>query len=416
MTEHDLYDELDELEDELDEEFDDEFDDDETDETVDEDRQEDDGGETVLHEAVPVDMTKDEYIAYSMAVARRFGVLRMQTMSIVMFVIYVIIIGSSLIAYYAETGVWDWMMLVLLGITLLSSAVIFTVVPWRVKKSATASYNAGDLDGYYGELTVTAQEILKTSGDGELRIPLNERTMYLEDSGFMAFTTQGMMRGIVLPARCVTPSLAAAIRKAVFSNRSRVRRVVVHRMQPLAAEPIAHRDPAPKAETLLAVRVRYEDEEIQKMLVDTGWKQYVQSLPIVVTLGVLLGTIMALMEENLPAFFVWSLGTVLVMFLLSTLSTRAKAKRAALLSEAAAVTVEFNDDGVVLVQHAHEGVAENRILTRWNSVTRAVERPDCVDITSEGRLIRIPKRCILDLDEFRDMVDAHYPPKSVSQL
>ncbi|MBQ4616863.1 MAG: hypothetical protein IJB27_00620 [Clostridia bacterium] len=413
MTEHDWYDELDDMDDELEDEFDEDFDED--DEETAENPDEYDGEETAFHEPVPVDMTKEEYIAYSMAVARRFGVLRMQKMSMIMFVVYAVIIGGSLITYYAETGIWDWMMLVLLGITLLSSAVIFTIVPWRVKKTATASYEAGNVDGYYGELTVSAHEIVKTSGDGELRIPLNESTMYLEDSGFMAFTTQGMMRGIVLPARCVTPSLAAAIRKAVFGGQSRMRRIVVHRMQPLAVEPIAVRESAPKPETFQTVRVRYENEEIQKMLVDTGWKQYVQSLPIIVTLGIMLGTIMAMMEENLPAFFVWSLGTVLVMFLLSTLTTRAKAKRAAVLPQAG-LTVELNEYGVVLVQHASELTAENRILTRWSSLTRAVERRDCVDITSEGRLIRIPKRCILDLDEFRNIVDAHYPPKSESHL
>ncbi len=372
--------------------------------------EEDGGEETPL--STPVNMTKEEYVAMFTAFQKVLGSLRTFSMMLVMFIVYIVIIGGSTIAMFVQMGQWDPLMLLLNVVTLATGAVTLGVVRRRVTKNAVQTYEAGDIDGYYGEITVTPQYIEKKVYDGAVRIPFDERTVYIEDTCGMQFVSQGVSRGIVIPARCATEALSAEIRRAVFAPNCRVRRRVIKRMPSLAAEPIPRQALKEVPPTLQEVAVRYEPEEIRKIVTDAGWKNYVSSLPILGSFALLCGTLTAMMEESIPVFFVTVVGIMLALLLLSMFSARNKANAAVYAPNALTMRVILNRYGVAVEAQATADTPTNRVLTRWQTLTRAVERADCVELIGAGRMIRIPKRCILDLDGFRQTVDAHYPPKA----
>ncbi len=389
-----------------------EFEEDPDDDLLDEFEEDDERGETETPKSgTPINMTKEEYIALHTVFHKLFGSLRSFNMMLIMFALYVVIIGGSTIAYYTQTGLWDPLMLILNAVTIATGSVMLGVVRYRVKRSAVWAYDAGNVDGYYGEITVTPHAIEKKTFSDTVRIPLDERTIYVEDICGMQFVSQGVSRGITIPARCATEELSAAVRRAVFAPQCRVRRRVIRRMPSLAAEPIARQEFGEMPPTLCEVAVRYEPEEIKKIVTDTGWKNFVSSLPVIGSFALLCGTLVAMIEENLPAFFVTVVAILLGLFVLSLLRTRSTANAALNVPNALSMRVDLDRNGVTVETQATAESPKNRVLTRWQTVTRAVERADCVDLIGAGRMIRIPKRCILDLDEFRRIVDAHYPEK-----
>ena len=62
----------------------------------------------------------------------------------------------------------------------------------------------------------------------------------------------------------------------------------------------------------------------------------------------------------------------------------------------------LTDEGLVL--RSRDG--EERRLP-WKAVRRAVARPDCVEFIAKELFIRIPKRCIPDMEALRKIADKH---------
>ena len=54
------------------------------------------------------------------------------------------------------------------------------------------------------------------------------------------------------------------------------------------------------------------------------------------------------------------------------------------------------------------GKQARRIRVPWERITRAVERPKVVEFfVDKNRVVVIPKRCIKELEQLREIVDAH---------
>ncbi len=358
-------------------------------------------------QGMPVDLTKEEFTAYHLATAKAFGMLRRQGALMVLFGIYIAVTVVGMIQNYQATGKFSVVMLLITVVTVAMAVLSMTMMPAGVKKKARLAYDIGDVNGYYGEWTITPQTIVKETGDNRVEMPLNEKTLYIEDTEFMAFVSQGAQRIIILPARCMTAQAAKAVRETVFANGSRVQRRVIKRMEAKATVPIARRPMAEVPRTLYTVDVTYEPSELAQLHADIAWKHYVRNLPNILSVSLLFAAMFALIEENLPIFFLVACGIPLLFLLFTTLSGRMTAKRASQ-QQPTRMRLELTDRGV----QAMFSPSEQMTAARWHSITRAVERPTCVEFYyGDDHLLRVPKRCIDDMNELRRLVDTYHAPK-----
>lgn len=350
----------------------------------------------------PVDLTEDEFLAFSMAVARKMGPLKSQKPLMILFAVYLLVEVVGLIKTYADTGTLSLSLLVMVGLTAVCAALSMTMMPARIKKGAKASFAVGNRNGYYGEVTVTPYAIMKNIGEETVSIPFNEQTLYIEDREFMAFTAAGQQRSIILPARCMTTEMAVQVRQAVFAQNVPIARRVFARMEARAQQPIARRAFPEAAHTLYALDFQYTEQELTKLYLDTAWKQYFQTLPGLSMMAVIAGLLMAFLQENAWWFPGVSLTFIFGYMVLSILSASARGKKAA--GQVNRTHLVLTDRGVEM----RVSPSGQRLSIGWSGIERAVERETCVELFhSGGHLLRIPKRAIEDFEEFRSIVDGN---------
>lgn len=358
----------------------------------------------------PVDLTKEEYVDYYMTIAKLFGTLRIQKPSMILFGIYAAVSLVFTVMTYMETHVLDWLMLAVLGVTLISAGLTYYLMPARMRRKAAALYDAGNVNGYYGELLVSRLEVTKLVGEGEdVTVPLTEQSIFLENARFMALFGVASQKAIILPARCVTPAMAKAIREAVFAQGSRIHRRVIGRMTAGATDPVARRDLLAPAVTEYTCEVEYTADEIKQQIKDTGNNQFTDSLPTVCIFALLIGSMTAMLQESVIWFFAAALATVIAMLLISIVSSSSKAKRAAAMPQNARVRFEFNERGVVITTRGQD----RKVFLQWNSLEYITEKPDRVELSGMGQILYIPKRHIEDMNALSAVVDAYHQPRSV---
>ncbi len=351
----------------------------------------------------PVDLTEEEFLHFSMTVAKKMGPLKRQKMSLFLFAAYLIVEAVGLVSIYLESGTWSYYLLTMMGITAACVIPMAVMMPRKILKSSKAAYKTGNHNGYYGEIVVTPHGIMKHIGDEIVTIAFNEQTMYIEDRDFMAFTAANEQRSILLPARCMTADMAKAVREAVFSQDVQMQRHVFARMDALASAPIERRAFAEEAQTLYTVDFQYTEEELTKIISDGAWKRYTDNLPNVALMSCLAGILMAMLQEQLLWFPGLSLLFIFGYMLLTVLPPKLGAKSAA--QQPIRHHVALTDRGLEL----RLSPSGKRMSIAWQGLERAIERPSCVEfVHSGGNVLRIPKRAIDNFDDFRRVVDDHF--------
>ncbi len=357
---------------------------------------------------MPIDLTKEEFIGYQLTVDKHFGTMRMQKPTMILFAIYLIVTIIFLVMTYVNDHIIDWLMLLVMLLTLLGAVLTVTMIPSRMKKRAAMLYDAGDINGYYGELLVDRVSVTKLVGEEEdVVMPLNEKTAFIESKDFMAFFTFGGTKAIILPARCITKEAAASVREAVFAQNCRVVKRVIGRMEPLAQTPIERRDLLTKPQTLFSASMQFNEKEIKDQVSDNSWKRYVQQLPLLIVSGLLIGALMTILQESILWLGVATLAVVIGTLLLSTLNAHARAKQIINNPQGARIRFEMNGRGI----SAYMGTVAQPLFIRWQAVEYAVEHPDYVEFYGLKQIIRVPKRAIDDFEEFRRIVDTYHTPK-----
>ncbi len=352
----------------------------------------------------PVDVTEEEYVHFSMKMAKTFGALRMQLPTAICFSLYLLIAVGLIVWEYMDTGTLSWVLMAVAAISVLCAVPGLLWMPQKTKRTARKTYHDNNDNGYYGEILIENGEILKIGGYKRWVIPLNEGSLYVEDTEFMVFASAGSKGHVVLlPARCVTEEMAAAIRAAVFADNSRIKRRVLHRMQARAAAPIPLREPLALPQTLWSLRFTYQPEELKTLLTDVGRARLVKQLPITVIGSLGAGMAMVMCFESAWALLFTTPAMILLITLVSSLNAAATAKRISQ-TQTMQVTVNLTERGL-----DYEILPRGRkIYIRWQGIERAVETETAVELTlSNSELLRIPKRCIDDMETLRSVIDTH---------
>ena len=357
--------------------------------------------------AFPADLSREEYIDFNIVVSQNSGLLRFRKGQIILFSVLAVISVAMMVIDIVLAGSLDPVLVLLVIFLIAAAGILFIGIPRYVRSSAEKAYDQSLLNGYsyYGEVRVYPDRVEKR-GKNTVVIPFAQNAVFLENRRMMALLAPGMP-AIVLPARCMTPEAAEGMRRAVLPGIPPARQKLLERMVPLADAPLAppHEAAAQAEDTeLLAVDVEYTKEEFVRIVTDTALRAFLKLLPVYSGMSLLAGLMFGLMNGPVVgiASFLLLIG---LLFALNVLTARARAVRSyALMPDSAKrVRVSFTDKGIT-VKSERPGESMRFV---WKAVERAVERQDSVEFYTATSFLRIPKRCIPQMEELRTLVDSH---------
>ncbi len=354
---------------------------------------------------IPVTITEDEFIKFNQTIAKHFGAMRMRIPTMVVFIAYIAILGYLTYLEIVENGSISLLMGLMLGVTVLCAVPSLIIAPLHIKKSAKASYVANEENGYYGEVYMEGGDIVKDVGYKQTRLPLNEKTLYIETPDLMSFSSvTGEGATIILPARCMTEEAAAYIRQQVFAPSVTLQRRVISRMTAGASVLMPRRPMLAAPEELYRVDFTYTPEEYKDVVTRTAWRNYNRRLPVTLVTAMLLGTVAMNMWESVWTLVMTVAGMMLLSVLMSTVRAKNLANRAELATPPRVSTV-ITDRGI----ETDIPSLSRHLSIKWKGVTRAAESDTDVQFDVVGNhMLSIPKRAIDDMDALRTVVDRYY--------
>ena len=347
-----------------------------------------------------VDLNREEFIAFRMLLARIRGPLRMRVpIWIISILCCVLMLVLSVEDWLFEgvLGISDPIMLVGALLSLLPALFLCLYVPARMKKTAAAQYDRSVDAGmtYYGRLQVFADHLEKVGDTATAYIPLDQQVMFIETREMMVFTSASGP-ALVLPARCMTPEMAAAVRGAA-DRLPPIRRRFIERLQP-QSQPVAAPPMREKPEELWVSTFTYTPEEYVTVLKGIMLANYWRTAPFLAIFAVLGSLSFAYDGHNLLNSAV----TFLVLFglgtLLNYLLPLSRVKRQAHTLSAHDLTMQVRLDTLMLRFKLPKG-GDGYVL--WCDVDHVYDKDAFVEIVHNKRAtLYIPKRAIPDLDAF----------------
>lgn len=350
-----------------------------------------------------IDLTREEYVRYYTLFSKLSGPLRMQTVQLIISLVFAAILVAFCVIDFMQTGAVDWLFATVGGVLLLASLGLWWYAPRHVRRAAAKAYDETLAGGYCyaGTLRVRDDRIEKENTQGIHTIHLNGGTLFIENPEMMVFLTANR-RSVVIPARYLTAEAAAVIRAAADKLPYRNRRFM-GRVVPKGETPAA----CPPADTALWEKtVRYEPEELADLIRHNATQNYLKRLPFHSVMSVMFGVALGWdgSENILPC-----IGFFLLFFALTTVFNlvlpRRRANVIAAQADVAARTVEIKlTDRGVWMSDPNKGFA----VLPWSVIEHVIDRDTFVEITRGGQSIRIPKRVIDDFSAFDTLICTHW--------
>lgn len=352
-----------------------------------------------------VDLTREEYVAFRYLQAKVNGPLRLRFLWVVLTLLFsVAALAMALEEWYAAgfAGYPDPMLLVLAVLALLPLFYVWLYVPHRVKKTAAAQYDRSVSSGmsFTGRLTVGDGYVEKAGPSATANIPMDERTLFIENSEMMVFINAASP-ALVLPARCLTEEMAAAVRGAAdrlpLRNRKFIARVVTQ------GHVVTAMPEAVIPEEVWVSTFTYTAKEYttltRGLIIAHYWRMAPVNAVYAAVLAVMTGWDMDVFtNETLMSCgvnFLLFFGLMTVFNLLLPLS---RSKRQAEMLTAHDLTMQVRFDTLALRIKAQKS-SETFVL--WCDVDHVYDKGDFVEIIHNKRgNLQIPKRAIEDIAAF----------------
>lgn len=351
-----------------------------------------------------IDLTREEYIRYYTLFSKLSGPLRMQTVQLIISVVFAAILVAFCVFDFLQTGTVDWLFTAIGVVLLLASFGLWWYAPRHVRRTAAKAYDETLAGGYCyaGTLRVRDDRVEKENVQGIHTVHLNGGTLFIENPEMMVFLTANR-RSIVIPARYLTAEAASAVRAAAdklpYRNRRFLGRVVPQGETPVAACP-------PEDTVLWEQTVRYEPAELADLIRHNVTQNFLKRLPFHSVMSALFGFGLGWGDgtDILPcigwfiAFFALTAVTNLVM-------PRNRAKLIAAQADIAGrtVAIKLTDRGVWMTD-PNKGFA----VLPWSVIEHVIDRDTFVEITRGPQSIRIPKRYIADFSAFDTLVCTYW--------
>ncbi len=355
------------------------------------------------------DLTREEYIDFmQMRVQLATGGRVRAPQLLSTFCSAVVLLGTA-VAEYVAGGRLD-LLTAGLGLLILLMGIRTALQPRHVARVAARGYDATIAAGrtFRGVVSITSEQLEKSSNGETLVVRFDApNALYMETADMIAVSGADSNMIIVLPARVMTPAATEALHNAALacipSERCRIRQL----LQPQATELI----PADGAEAQAAacaedgdadtidMTVRYTPEEFFAMLRDGAYRGFLNYLPQILGLALIVALLWGWMY-GAPGGVIVFIVMAIALFLANTAGVTLRARRR--------VRDMSDGDLTVRLRFNWMGITGDRgLFLAWHAVRHAVDRPDCLEFYNKRLFIRIPKRCVEDMEAVRALVDRY---------
>ncbi|MBQ8683801.1 MAG: hypothetical protein IJ518_04740 [Clostridia bacterium] len=353
--------------------------------------------------SLPVNITREEFVAFSLLQARIIGVLRRRKAIIPLSLCLFAAMAGLLIWDFVEYGTVDIPSLVATVFMLLPILLSYGIIPVILRKKAEKSYDdrqARHADKMYGLLTVYPDRVEKVGTFSTAKIPLHGHTLFVERQDMLLFLNR-LSPALVLPARCMTPEMTAVV-KAAADKLPTTNRVFISRFQPLG-QPVTPPPARPEEETLWEQMIVYTPEESYRVTKPVIVQRFWKMAPMVAGIS-LLGAYMLGWDGSgniIPCilYFLVCMAVLTLLFLVTPLS---RMKKMVPLQETKDLTVHLRiTEKLVYFRTAASG----EVGVFWEDIDHVYDKDDMVEIEYKGGgLLFIPKRFIVDLQKFDEII------------
>lgn len=352
----------------------------------------------------PIDLTREEYIRYYTLFSKISGPLRMQSVQLIISVVFAVILVGFCVFDFMQTGTVDWLFALIGGALLLASLGLWWYAPRHVRKAAGKAYDETLAGGYCyaGTLRVRDDRVEKENVQGIHIIHLNGGTLFIENPEMMVFLTANR-RSIVIPARYLTAEAASVIRAAADKLPYRNRRFM-GRVEPKGEIPATVCSPE---ETVLWDKaVRYEPEELADLIRHNATQNFMKRLPFHSVMSVMFGVALGWDgTENVLPCIGWFIAFFALTAVFNLVMPRRRANAIAAQADIATRTVEIKlTDRGVWMTDPNKGFS----VVPWQVIEHVIDRDTFVEITRGMQSIRIPKRYIDDLSAFDTLICTYW--------
>ena len=347
-----------------------------------------------------VDLTREEYINYSLQMARAFGPMRSRTGQLIVSLVCCGVM-AALTAYDAiYFGQPDWL-LIGLSIALTAVAIGFWLyMPYRLRRRAAAEYDQMIECGYNycGELQVGDTEIVKINGDITTRVRLDGHALFMESADSLVFIG-GEQRGIVLPARCLTKEMADRLRQAADRLPIASRRFFGR----ICPQGQLVTPPAETEQTVLWEQtIHYNPQETLDILKARTRQQFWTRLPHFAVISTVLALMLGWSETSMLPCILIFFGTLALLTVFNLAIPLSRLHRMQQMGYAptpnSALQVKLTDRGVRMLE------GDRFACAPWSRIEHVYDRGDYAEMLWKQHFLRIPKRCIADIDAFDAML------------
>ena len=353
----------------------------------------------------PANLTRNEYIDFNILVARTTGALRNQKVKLVLLLLMlavgvtVMVVAKYLYQYVSVPAV------VLLAVLMGLAVVLYGGMPGHIRRAAARAYDQTVRTGYtyYGIISVMADRMTKESRFSQVTIQYGGQAMFIESPDMLILSEPGN-RSIVIPARCLTEADSRTIRSLVEAGLGKERCRSYGRLFPRAAARMQRRSEEPDTTAQLVLDVQYTPREFVGMVTGKTLMGFTRALPVYGSIAILLGLLTGLLSSyywGMLIFIGIMVFTLLWAVFLPWLRVRLSVRR--MPAEARILRISFSERGMVITSPGRT----ERLEYIWPMIARAVERDDAVEFEAGNAFLRIPKRCIPDLQLLKSIVDRY---------
>ncbi len=360
-------------------------------------------GEESAPAGFPVDLTREEFVAYHMLLTRLSAPLPLRAMQW----IFTAIGGLLLVLAVADAILLgpNWMMLGTALFSVAISLVFWLIVPGRIRRKAAKTYDESVAGGhdYYGLMEYTGTHVVKRCDDITTAIPVNASSMFVEGPDCMVWINRER-RAIVLPARCMTTEMAAEMRRAADKLPQRNRRFY-GRLVPLGQ--VAVKPEMMQTTLLWEKTIVYTPEEYADQLKDSVTVHYRRRMPVLSIISVAAAFAFGFEEARPWKCLLWFLAIFGMLTVTNFVVPRSRIKsmQEHIPEEQRTLTVALTDRGVRMTQN------EQSVTAPWFTLQHIIDRGDYVEFQRPPQLIRVPKRYIEDFEAFDSIITQYWQYK-----
>ncbi len=347
-----------------------------------------------------VDLKKEEFVAFQMRMARYFGPLRQRIPTLLVSVMCFFMLGGYAIFEWASksfVGTPDPVLLVGAALVLIPPAFTCLYVPYRLRRTAQKQYDRSVEAGmdYYGQLVIYPDCIEKVGATNTAHVRIDERALFIEAEDLMIVAAMGSP-AIVLPARCLTEEMAAAVRTAMSRIPSRNYRYIAR--VKARGEAVEQPAPRPQPEELWVTTFTYTPAEYATVLRGIIHQHFWRLAPLLAVVSMMGAVAFGYNGESLIPCIGYFVAFMAVLMVVNLVLPLRRVKHQSESLSAHDLTLQVRLDTMALRTKLPRG-GENWVL--WCDVNHVYEREDCVEVVHNKRAsLFIPKRCIPDLEAF----------------